>query len=569
MQRVINMAAGWTAAWVVVVCLLQGCATGPTRETHTTPTVMVTAGTLDPATKRLAESLAHYAAGVSREITGGPEAAINDYQQAAALAPGNPDVAIRVANVLMSRRRFAEAATVLEKVARTNPRVADVWFWLGIADKAQDKLTNAVTVLNRAVQLEPTNLNAIQVLLDIHLRQNALPAVIALLEHAHRQKSVAAGYWMRLGDLYALTLKEKSELEKQIPADRVLQCYEKAQRFAPDDPEVLQRLAAYYENAQDPQKALTYYSQLAKSHPDNLEVQIKVASLDLQAGNKERAIREFEQVLKLDPLRFPVYNLLGELYQDAGNDDRAQDNLQQSLVINPNQIEPRLSLAFIALKKQNPAAALRILAEAEGKFPTDYRIPYVRGIVDSEKHDYADALTAYADAETMAGQTGEKAKLDANFFFRYGGACERTGELDRAEKFFRKAIELDPQNHLAYNYLGYMWADKGIHLNEAYDFIKKALALDPDNAAYLDSLGWVLFKMGRTEEALLPLRRAVELLKEPDATVFGHLADVLSKLGQKEEALSYLKRAAQLDPTNKELAEKLKSLAASPAPATQ
>ncbi len=563
MQRGINSAAGWAGAWAAGLCLLQGCAVGPARSPATSEqpaSATAATGTLDDAAVRRAESYAHFAAGISREASAGLDAAIEHYQQAVARAPGNTDLTIRLANILMSRRRFAEAAVMLEQATTTNPRLHEAWFWLGVAHKAQEQLPAATTALARALKLLPTYRNALQLLVEVHLQQDALPAVVELLEHARKQKTSDAVYWMHLGDLYATALKEKSGLRDQIPAERVLQCYEKASSLAPDDADLLRRLASYYETAEKPQQAAAYYARLAGVRPDDIDVRLKLATLHLQADNKEGAITEFEQILKRDPLRFQIYNFLGELYQDLGNDARALDNFQQSLVINPSQLPPHLNLAFLHIKQHDYPAALRTLAEAESKFPNDHEVPYLRGLVYSEKRDYPLALTAYAEAENLATQSGKKDKLDANFYFHHGGACERTGDLDKAAQLFRKATELDPKHHLAYNYLGYMWADKGVKLDEAHQLINKALELDPDNPAYLDSLGWVLFRKGQTEEALPHLRRAAELLKEPDATVFDHLADVLLKLGKPDEALPYLKRAAEIDPENKAIADKLKTL---------
>jgi tetratricopeptide (TPR) repeat protein len=119
------------------------------------------------------------------------------------------------------------------------------------------------------------------------------------------------------------------------------------------------------------------------------------------------------------------------------------------------------------------------------------------------------------------------------------------------------------------NYLGYMWADKGVNLDEAQRLITQALEIEPDNGAYLDSLGWVYFKQGKYADALAQLRKAEGKLKEPDPTVFEHLGDVLDKLGQREEAVGYWKKAAELDPKNEELARKLKNALENPGPATQ
>ena len=214
---------------------------------------------------------------------------------------------------------------------------------------------------------------------------------------------------------------------------------------------------------------------------------------------------------------------------------------------------------MIGLKQKKYDDAFQTLATAKERFPLAYQIPYFTGLVHSEKKEYAPAVESFATAQSLAEQSPQEPKPDSAFYFYFGAACERTGDLDRAATLFRKSIELDPDNHAALNYLGYMWAEKGTHLDEALELIQKALELEPDNGAYLDSLGWVLFKLGRTDEALKPLRRAAELEKD-DATVLDHLADVLLKLGKRDEAVTTLRRALEVEPQNKQIAEKLQGL---------
>jgi tetratricopeptide (TPR) repeat protein len=163
----------------------------------------------------------------------------------------------------------------------------------------------------------------------------------------------------------------------------------------------------------------------------------------------------------------------------------------------------------------------------------------------------------------------QKELLDSSFYFFYGSACERGGQFDRAVQLFRDAIKLNPENDEACNYLGYMFAEKGINLREAESLIKQALKAQPKSGAYLDSMGWVYFRLGRHLDALKHLSAAAKTdAAKEDATVFEHLADVYLKLGKKKDAIEQLKKALQVEPEKKTAAEKLKALE-SKAPAKQ
>ena len=74
-------------------------------------------------------------------------------------------------------------------------------------------------------------------------------------------------------------------------------------------------------------------------------------------------------------------------------------------------------------------------------------------------------------------------------------------------KQFDHALQLDPQNAAAMNYLGYSYAERGVRLDEAEDLLQRAVKLDPENGAYWDSLGWIHFKQGKFSDAQANLKK--------------------------------------------------------------
>ena len=119
-------------------------------------------------------------------------------------------------------------------------------------------------------------------------------------------------------------------------------------------------------------------------------------------------------------------------------------------------------------------------------------------------------------------------------------------------------IRIDPAHAEAYNYVGYMFAEKGVNLDEAVTLITKALDLEPDNGYFIDSLGWALYQQGRYPEALRELKRAVEKAKE-DPVIFDHLGDALMKNGLAEDAMTAWQKSLSLDPTAEAVRKKIEA----------
>ncbi|RMH19287.1 MAG: hypothetical protein D6696_10985 [Acidobacteria bacterium] len=147
--------------------------------------------------------------------------------------------------------------------------------------------------------------------------------------------------------------------------------------------------------------------------------------------------------------------------------------------------------------------------------------------------------------------------------FSLAAAYERTGDVERAAGTFERLLELAPDHAPSLNYLGYMWADRGEHLERALRLIQRAVALDPDNGAYVDSLGWAHFRLGNLEQARQMLEWAARLIDD-DPTIYEHLGDLYVALDQRERARQSYRQALELadvtDGSNEQLRHKLEQL---------
>jgi tetratricopeptide (TPR) repeat protein len=164
----------------------------------------------------------------------------------------------------------------------------------------------------------------------------------------------------------------------------------------------------------------------------------------------------------------------------------------------------------------------------DGATPDEQRgIWFAIGQINVRLHRWKDAEEAFDKGDPLATKKEDRTYL----FFLRGELAERQKHYDQAEQNFNQALNLDPENAMTLNYLGYMWADKGEKLPEALKMIRKAVDIEPMNGAYLDSLGWVYFKMGEYELAEDNLRQAVNR-DQTDPTVHMHLGDLYEKTGR-------------------------------------
>jgi Flp pilus assembly protein TadD len=136
--------------------------------------------------------------------------------------------------------------------------------------------------------------------------------------------------------------------------------------------------------------------------------------------------------------------------------------------------------------------------------------------------------------------------------------AEKMGKVDVMEAQLREVMAQAPDNHHAYNALGYSLAERNVRLQEAYGLIAKALEMAPDDPFIMDSMGWIHYRMGNLNEAEKFLRRAYGVRK--DAEIGIHLGEVLWQKGDKSAAQALWRDARAKDPQNEALRETLTRL---------
>ena len=371
----------------------------------------------------------------------------------------------------------------------------------------------------------------------------------------------------------AILFKSDSQ-PKPDELKRTNEIFKKAAEHAGDDPAVLKEIADYYAASQQLKEAIPLYLHVLELQPDDANAREKLATGFILTNQRGKAVEMLEQIIKEHPEKYQSYDLLAQVLEDEARSlqraNRLEEakakfakvaaNYEQSLLINPSHPSTYLHLAELLLGPLRDAdRAVKLLTDARRRFPGAPEIVYYLAIAQREAKQSQQAVATFEEALHEAQLDEDDDVINAKFYFNYGAAAEQAGLYEKAANLLRKSIALDPANSAeAYNYIGYMWADHNMNLDEAEAMIKRALESEPNNASYLDSLGWVEFRKGKFDQALNDLLHAAKSVERDDPVVFEHIGDTYLKLNRVPEALDAWQKALALDPKNKTLADKIK-----------
>jgi tetratricopeptide (TPR) repeat protein len=223
-------------------------------------------------------------------------------------------------------------------------------------------------------------------------------------------------------------------------------------------------------------------------------------------GNLQEALESIATVpATIKVPRFFAYR--ASLLLAVGRVDGANADIERALNLNPGDSDALALQAIIALVQNQKEKALEVATRATTSAPYS-----------------ATALIALSFAQqAMFDLAGARASL-------------------------QKAVELDPQNALAWARLAEIWSSSG-YLDRALDAAKKAVALDPTLSRTQTVLGFAYLTEVRTKEAKEAFQQAIALDQGDPLPRLG-LGLARIREGRLDDGGRQIEIAASLDPGN-------------------
>jgi|TARA_B110000971_G_scaffold209486_1_gene235674 tetratricopeptide (TPR) repeat protein len=330
-----------------------------------------------------------------------------------------------------------------------------------------------------------------------------------------------------------------------------------------------------------PEKAIDFYSSYLMKNPKSNGVRLQYAKALTNLKNYDTAKKQFLKLVN-SSVASPEISLTVALLSIELNDTNlAETYLRQALergYENPPQIF--IYLAKIYYERNKFQDAITYLDKIKsGEFFLESKLLAAQFIAEKESVDTAiSSLDSYpnlteeerlkflqfktsmlynADRKTESLDLMKKEegsfKNSPQFKFDYAMLSEKLGNTILSEQLLKEAIKLKPDYALAYNALGYSFADRGVKLNEAKKYIEIALSIQPRNHYILDSMGWVYFRLGNLKLAYQFVLKAFNLQQDPE--IAAHLGEILWKQGKIEEAKKILSNSLEKYPNNNIISE--------------
>ncbi|MFA5239829.1 MAG: tetratricopeptide repeat protein [Phycisphaerae bacterium] len=242
--------------------------------------------------------------------------------------PDNAQAHLLYGKLLFAEDKGTDAVRELQLAVELDEELDHGWYWLGLAEQEQGQTQQSQFCYNKAMSLNPANVDYILAVAETYAEQEKLEDAIKLLEEKMTTmpkeiplKTAAADLMWRLGE------NERAiELYKQVMlmrdddssiAESLGYCYVFSGRLS-EGAEIFNKLigqcrdeqkkksylqvAAFCSvNSAQYDKAVNCYNELSVEERDNAEIWVKMGQASLGAGSADRALMCGQRALSLQP----------------------------------------------------------------------------------------------------------------------------------------------------------------------------------------------------------------------------------------------------------------------------
>ena len=408
----------------------------------------------------------------------------------------DPEVAGLNGIVLLNNGKASDAVNALMDATKNFPKDAFLQYWLGKAALSKGDSDLAEKSLRQAADLNPSRLDAEEELALIAGQRSDMNLLADVAD-----KTIAAAPRFPGGYVWRSLVEVSRNSPDKAEAD-----LKTAMSVAPQSPQAYLELGKIRFTQKRFPEGVALLEQALQHDPNSVEAVRLLVSYDLYQKQPAKALARLNAQIDKSPKNSGLYDLLAQLQIQNKNLDQAAATAQKAIQLNPNDGEAVVLFAQIQVQRGQVANAIGAWEQWSKAHPND--------------------AGSYAILGTLE---------------------EARGDIGKAETYYKKSLQIQPEQALAANNLAYRMLENGENADVALTLAQTARRAMPNSPNTADTLAWAYYHKGTYAFARDLLEDAVKA--DPDSAAMQyHLGMVYSKLSDKSNAVVHLKKAVSLAP---------------------
>lgn len=501
-------------------------------------------------------SLFYRAQRMEREVS--DEAALKLYLEALEADPKSSRLVARITRLYLDLNRFNEALALHEKCVTLNPQdpaplISLSRFCRKNAAGVDEIRGRALTSAQTAVEKFPHSAEAWENLCDIHLAEKDKEKAQAAVKQAQASGATDPEFWLQLAPVARIAFPGGRGVEEAVREQNLAveaSFYEKALSLAPQNTDVVFRVADFYRRNGNVEKAMPLYRQLVVAAPDNLDARRRYGLCLAAVDKDDEALKVFSDLVRINNQDATAHQKLVELYEKRKDVKSALTHRAEILRLEGGDADEYADLARGMMNADETRDALTLLKRGLFHHGKSGLLMYLAATAESRLGNRAEALTAFQAAADLADKF-QKKLLDHQFYLDWATAKDASGDEPGAAELYRQSASLVPKDKpelgaRPYASLARLWLRGEKNIEEAGELIRTAEALAKEDPLVLECAGWHLLLKKNYPAAVEKLTAAAAAAKKPAASVLDLLAQALAATGKPDLAVKQLEKAVAL-----------------------
>lgn len=461
----------------------------------------------------------HFTEAQEAQKAGQLDKAIQEYSTVLRFQPGIPEVYGNLGLAYYLKADFEDSAAAFEKAIAGKPGLRGADLFLGIDYVKLYRARKAVPHLEKAVEQEPRNPQAISWLCDALWNAGETSGALDRLRKAVRDFPGDVNFLFLLGESYRKSANR--EVEKVIAGTTL------------GSPFYHQIYGDIYSLQHNWDLAIAHYQRALALDPHWEGAHYGLGEVYLQQNKLDQAKAEFRQELRLDPDRASASTGYRQAVANfnRGAFEATEHDLQVLLAKNPNDLKARYLLG-----RTYGNLSLSTLAQLLAAAPDSYRAHQLQAQTYAYRDEVDKALAEYRIVEQQHPEL-------PGLHFAVGELFWKNRDAGQAKAEFQKELRLNPDHAEANAELGTILVSEHEPAT-AISYLEKALRLKPDLTIVHEQLGKAFYQQKRFQQAIGELRQA--LATDQDGNVYYMLGMVYRDMGRSQESQAALSESRKI-----------------------
>lgn len=452
-------------------------------------------------------------------------------EKALALSPKEPEAHLVIGAAALGKGDYDRAETALLHVTKTYPASPLPYFLLSQAYYHKGRFQQAISMASRVLEENATHAGANLVAGASALAADWPDEAVPFFEAAVQSQP---------NNLYALNLLGAAYLKLDRMSD-ALATYEKALLLDPQDRTTRESLAYFYGAAGEFEKAVDEYKAAVRLNPDARDTRMRLILGYLMNGDFRNAIVEGEAALEQWPENPGILTLLAEAHGALEEREKALAYFNRAITSDRKVFSSYLAKAKRLAAWQLTDDAIATLEKAVQELPKESLAWVYLGQLYVKAGERASAIETYESALSIDGDLAEALLPLAQLYLAEGSDDKAAGKV-------HLLLQHHPDMGSAHLLQGKILRAKKEYA-AATQSLGQAIDLMPESADALYQRGLARFAQGDYSGALADCRQAAKLAPER-IDIATSIAMAEGKLGNLAQAVEVLKNLMVRFPDN-------------------